>query len=77
MSFTAEGTIEIDLEEFFTWVYQNYAPARACGAEYQYGVPRVNKGSQVLEIDFAMATDCNPKDWIQEPDVLKQWEELK
>jgi hypothetical protein len=75
MSFTAEGTIEIDLEEFFTWVYQNYAPAR--GAEYQYGVPRVNKGNGTLELDFAMATECDPKDWIEKPDVVKQWEELK
>jgi hypothetical protein len=75
MSFTAEGTIEIDLADFFTWVYQNYAPAS--GVEYQYGVPRVNKGNQVLEVDFAMATDCNPKDWFEKPDVLKQWEELK
>jgi len=55
MSFTAEGTIEIDLAEFFTWIYQNYAPVN--GVEYQYGVPRVNKSNQTLEVDFAMGTD--------------------
>lgn len=72
MSFTAEGTIEINLEEFFTWVYENYAPSN--GAEYQYGVPRVNKSNHTLEIDFAMATGCNPQDWMEQPDALKQWE---
>ena len=72
MSFTAEGTIEIDLAEFFTWVYENYAPAN--GVEYQYGVPRANKSNQTLEIDFAMATGSNPKDWMEQPDALKQWE---
>lgn len=75
MSFTAEGTIEIDLAEFFTWVYENYAPESA--AEYQYGVPRVNKSDQTLEIDFAMGTDCDPKDWIEKPDVVKQWMDSK
>ena len=38
MSFTAEGTIEIDLAEFFTWVYENYVPSTY--AEFKYGVPR-------------------------------------
>jgi hypothetical protein len=70
MSFTASGTIEIDTAEFFTWVYQNYAPAK--GVEYQYGVPRVNKDNHTIEIDFAMATDSHPKDWAN---VVKQWEE--
>jgi len=73
MSFTAEGTIEIDLAEFFAWVYREYVPAK--GAEYEYGVPRVNKGNQTLEIDFAMATECNPKDWAKQPDVVKQWKD--
>ncbi len=71
MSFTAEGTIEIDLADFFTWIYQNYAPVN--GVEYQYGVPRVNKSNQTLEVDFAMGTDCNPKDWFEQPNAVKQW----
>jgi hypothetical protein len=75
MSFTAQGTIEIDLEEFFTWVYQNYVPTS--GVEYRYGVPRVNKSNGTLELDFVMATECDPKDWIETPDAIKQWEELK
>ena len=75
MSFTAEGTIEIDLAEFFKWVQENYAPAK--GAEYQYGVPRANKSNHTLEIDFAMGTECHPEDWIEKPNALKQWDELK
>ncbi len=71
MSFTAEGTIQIDLAEFFAWVYQNYAPAN--GAEYVYGVPRTIKCNQTLEIDFAMATDCDPNDWVELPHAAKQW----
>lgn len=74
MSFTAEGTIEIDLAEFFTWVHKNYAPVNS--AEYQYGVPRVNTSNKTLEIDFAMATGCNPEDWIEQPDVIKQWKDV-
>jgi hypothetical protein len=75
MSFTAEGTIEIELGEFFNWVYSNYAPCK--GAEFQYGVPRINKGNVTMEIDFAMATECHPKEWIEKPDVCKQWNELE
>ena len=73
MSFTAEGTIEIDLADFFTWVYEKYAPEN--GVEYQYGVPRTNKSNRTLEVDFAMATDCHPKDWIEQPVAFKQWKD--
>ena len=73
MSFTAEGTIEIDLLDFWEWVHANYFPCKC--VEYQYGVPRVNKSNQTLEIDFAMGTDCNPKEWFEKPSVLKQWED--
>lgn len=75
MSFTAEGTIEIDLAEFYAWVYQNYAPCK--GAEYRYGVPRANKHNQTLEIDFAMGTECNPAEWVEKPEAVKQWKNLK
>lgn len=75
MSFTAKGTIEIDLSEFWGWVHKNYDPCPS--AEVQYGVPRVNKSNQTMEIDFAMGTETNPKEWFVKPDVLKQWEELK
>jgi hypothetical protein len=74
MSFTAEGTIEIDLSDFWGFVNKNYNPYPS--AEVQYGVPRVNKSNNTMEIDFAMGTVTNPKEWYVKPDVLKQWEEL-
>ncbi|AEC53205.1 hypothetical protein SCRM01_259 [Synechococcus phage S-CRM01] len=75
MSYTAQGTIEIDMADFTRWVYENYLPAR--GVEFQLGVPRVNKSNETMEIDFAMATDCNPREWVVKPDVCRQWNELK
>ena len=36
MSFTAEGTIEIDLAEFFTWVYENYVPSTYAKFKYVF-----------------------------------------
>ena len=75
MAYTAQGTIEIDMAEFTTWVYKNYMPAQ--GVEFQLGVPRVNKSNQTLEIDFAMSTDGNPRDWAETPDVVRQWDALK
>lgn len=75
MAYTAEGTIEIDMAEFTAWVYKNYLPVQ--GVDFQLGVPRVNKSNETLEIDFAMATDGNPRDWAVKPKVVRQWEELK
>jgi hypothetical protein len=75
MAFTAEGMIEIDMADFTTWIYENYLPAKH--AEFQLGVPRVNKHNQTLEVDFAMGTECNPKDWFMKPEVFQQWEDLK
>ncbi|QGT54403.1 hypothetical protein b3_0159 [Synechococcus phage B3] len=74
MAFTAEGTIEINTEDFFVWLYNNHAPVT--GVLYQYGVPRVNKSNGTIEIDFAMDSECNPVDWIEKPKVCKQWENL-
>ena len=74
MSYTAEGTIEIDIAEFTEWVYKNYMPK---DVEFQLGVPRVNKSNQTFEVDFAMSTDGNPRDWAKTPDAVKQWDALK
>ena len=40
------------------------------------GVPRANKSNKTLEIDFAMATDCDPGDWVEKPDAVKQWKDI-
>lgn len=72
MSFTAEGTIEIDMEDFTCWIYENYLFTQ--GVEFQLGIPRVNKSNQTLEVDFAMGTDTNPKNWSKIPKAIQQWE---
>jgi len=74
MSCTYEGTIEIDLVEFYEFIAQHH-PKRGQPA---YGVPRVNKGNGTLEIDFAMGTDdVSPYEWAEKPACLKQWEAQK
>ena len=73
MSFTAEGTIEIDMEDFTRWIYENYLPTQ--WVEFQLGIPRVNKSNQTLEVDFAMGTGTNhPKNWSKIPKAIQQWE---
>lgn len=72
---TAEGLIEIDLGDFFTWVSENYAPMKnGC---HSFGVPRVNKSNNTLEIDFAVASDVSPEDWTVQPKAVTQWKDLK
>jgi hypothetical protein len=74
MSFTSEGTIEIDLANFWEWVHKEHLPVSR-GTEIRFGVPRVNKGNMTLDIDFAASTDCNPADWAVKPKAVTQWQE--
>lgn len=69
----AEGTIEIDLVELWTWIAKQHPDM----GEVAYGVPRVNKSNQTLEIDFASSTDGHPSGWAKKPKAVTQWEELK
>lgn len=64
------GTIEIGMGDFWDFV-SGYTPN--CEDLIQYGVPRVNKDNQTIEIDFAASTECDPAEWANEPDVMKQW----
>jgi hypothetical protein len=73
MFVATEGTIEINLEEFWVWVAKQHADM----GETLYGVPRVNKSNKTIEIDFAASTDGNPVEWAEKPKALKQWDELK
>ena len=75
MSYTAEGMVEIDLEELWTFVLKRL-PTDG-GEEYVLGVPRVNKGNGTLEIDFAVAVNGNPHDWSVKPKAIIQWEQHK
>lgn len=72
---TAEGLIEIDLGDFFTWVLENYAPLK--NGEHSFGVPRVNIGNSTLEIDFAVGSDSCPAEWAVPPKAVTQWKNLK
>ena len=74
MSFTSEGTIEIDLAHFWEWVHKEHLPV-SHGTEIRFGVPRVNKSNMTLDIDFAAATDFNPADWAVKPKAVTQWKE--
>lgn len=73
MFVATEGTMEIDLAELWSWVAKHHADM----GEIQYGVPRVNKANNTLEIDFAASTDGHPSGWAQKPKAVTQWEELK
>jgi len=74
MSCTYEDMIEISLEDFWQFVAK-YHPKEGQPA---YGVPRVNKGNDTLEIDFAMGTDdVSPYEWAEKPQALKQWEGIE
>lgn len=73
MGFTCEGTIEIDLVDFWEFV----AKYRETSAEIAYGVPRVNRSNNTMEIDFAESSDGDPAAWSVKPESVTQWEQLK
>lgn len=73
---TIEGTIEIEMADFWTWVNQNYAN-NLDGMETYFGVPKVNKGNDTLEISFAASSEGSPANWAEKPKAVKEWEELK
>jgi hypothetical protein len=72
MAFTFEGTIEIPLEEFYSWVGDNYGLRnyRRC-----YGVPTVNKDNQTIEISVAGSDISNPAEWLEKPKSVLEWKE--
>jgi len=78
MSFTAEGTVEIDLGDLHEWILSSgRVPSSFVDNVYVWGPPRTNKGNGTLEIDFAMDGNGNcPSTWAEEPNALKQWDNL-
>lgn len=71
---TLEGTIEIDLIEFWEWVTEKHSPVR--GGESLYGRPRVDSGALTMEIPFAWSSQCSPNDWAVRSEASKSWDEL-
>lgn len=74
MALVGEATIEIDLVEFWEWVAKTQ---HSNIGEVLYGVPRVNKSNQTLEIDVAFSETCSPQDWAEKSLAQLQWEGLK
>jgi hypothetical protein len=74
MAFAFEGMIEIPLEELFTWAENTYGLKG--GYERFYGVPKVNKSNQTLEISFAGSDTNDPSTWSKKPKAALEWEEV-
>lgn len=70
MATFCEGTVEIDLVDFWEFVLSRAEFKRG---EHAFVVPRVNKGNQTIEIDLAYSTDSNPADLATKPECLNQW----
>lgn len=76
MGIYGKGTIEIPLEEFWRFV-SSYMYDKSSNTFF--GVPRVNNGNQVLEIDYMFNSEISPEDEIgfKESECYKQWQQLK
>lgn len=72
MAISAEGIIEIPLEEFFNWVSER---ENLRGYERSFGVPKTNKINQTLEVTFALSDTCDPIDWVEKPKCLLEWKD--
>lgn len=69
-----EGTVYIGLEDFWQWVHENYVGST--GDLILFGVPRINKENQEIEITYAFSSDVPPDDWVNPPVAKKEWETL-
>lgn len=71
-----EGTIEIDLAEFWEFVsrYHDHQSAQTF-----FGVPKVNKENHTIEIDYMYNTEINPSNEadFEISKCKTQWNDLK
>jgi len=74
MSRTYEGLIEIPFKEFWAFVKGYLLEG---GDVIAYGVPRINKQNQCIEIDFAASDEGDPSEWATIPMAVKQWKEFE
>ena len=74
MAYWCDGVIELSRVEFEEWLNKYHAPV---GKEpIAYGVPRLNKSNQTIEIAFAAGSDdAPPQQWADKPRALVEWEE--
>ena len=74
MAYWCDGVIELSRNEFEAWLHEHYAPTG--GGPIVYGVPRVNKSNQTIEIAFAAGSDDDPpQQWADKPRAIVEWEE--
>ena len=74
MAYWCDGVIELSRDEFEGWLREHYAPVGK--GPIVYGVPRVNKSNQTIEIAFAAGSDdAPPQQWADKPRAIVEWEE--
>ena len=74
MACWCDGVIELSRDEFEEWLNKYYAPV--VKGPIVYGVPRVNKSNQTIEIAFAAGSDdAPPQQWADKPRAIVEWEE--
>ena len=74
MACWCDGVIELSRDEFEGWLHEHYAPTGR--GPIVYGVPRVNKSNQTIEIAFAAGSDDTPpQQWADKPRAIVEWEE--
>ena len=73
MAYWCDGVIELSRNEFEAWLHEHYAPTGR--GPVVYGVPRVNKSNQTIEIAFAAGSDdATPQQWAEKPRAIVEWE---
>ena len=74
MAYWCDGVIELSREEFEEWLNKYHAPVGK--GPIAYGVPRVNKSNQTIEIAFAAGSDdAPPYQWADKPRAIVELEE--
>lgn len=74
---SGEGTIQIDIEEIYDYLEKSGALKMHVerGHLYILGVPRFNRDTKQLEIDYAFDSSVEPASWHPKPKAATQWEE--
>ena len=73
MAYWCDGVVELSRNEFEGWLHEHYAPTER--GPIVYGVPRVNKSNQTIEIAFAAGSDdAPPQQWADKPRAIVEWE---
>jgi hypothetical protein len=70
MAWDGEGVLYIPLEDFRRFALK-YLPKS--GADIVLGIPRIE--DDLIAIDWAASTICNPIDWAEKPKAITQWNE--